>query len=350
MSAIGDVVHALPFLEVLKKRFPEAQIDWLVEEEAGQIIEGHPALHQVIASRRKVWQSRIFGRASEFSSVIGEVVRFVRKVRSTRYDLVIDLQGLLRSGILTGLARGVRKLGMEGAREGAWLFLNERPVPVNYEQHAIERYLQVARHLGCDIESWRGDIPISAHDRIHVSSLVGEKQERMKPMIAVNPMARWRTKLWETDRFARLADRLIKELSCDVVFTGGPSDKRIIDEIAAMTVGPIANLAGRTTLKELAFLYSQCRALVTTDTGPMHIGAAMGCPVVALFGPTAPLRTGPYGRGHTLIQTNLACSPCFRKKCEDVQCMREITVEQVFRAVAEKLEKNSQSQRAVGSP
>jgi len=332
LSSIGDVVHSLPFLEVLRARFPEARIDWLVEEEASLVIEGHPALSRMIVSRRKLWERLMFKSASGFSSVLRELIRFLKEVRSVDYDLVVDLQGLLRSGIITGLSRGKRKVGMEGAREGGWLFFSEPPVPVDYSGHAIDRYLQVAQYLGCNSASWKGEVPVFLPDEAQVDMLL-EGIEGRNALVAVNPMARWETKLWAPERFARVAELLVEDLSCDVVFTGSEGDRAVIDRIISMSGVEPLNLAGRTTLKELASLYRRCDVLVTTDTGPMHIAAAMGCPVVALFGPTTPRRTGPYGSGHRPIKANLECSPCFKKRCSDMACMRGISVDDVLKAV-----------------
>jgi heptosyltransferase-1 len=332
LSAIGDVVHALPFLEILRENFPNARIDWLVEEQALQIIAGHSALDQVIVSRRNLWKNKLL-QFKSCMSVIREVKVFLKELRSYEYDLVIDLQGLLKSGILTGLSKGKRKIGMAGAREGGWVFLNERPVPVDYDRHAIDRYLRVAGYLECNISSWKGDIPVSDSDKKWVNDLLNDNGIQKRPLVVINPMARWKTKLWEPERFAVLADRITDELSCKVIFTGSNTDRNVIEDISKKMKRRSINLAGRTSLKQLACLFTGCAALVTTDTGPMHIGAAMGCRVVALFGPTAPWRTGPYGQSHKVIRADLECSPCFKKKCNDMSCMKEITVDRVFEAV-----------------
>lgn len=332
LSAIGDVVHALPFLEVLRENFPNASIDWLVEEQAFQVIAGHSGLDRVIVSRRNSWKSRLLHFKS-YMPLIREVSEFLKELRSYEYDLVIDLQGLLKSGVLVGLSKGKRKIGMGGAREGGWIFLNERPVQVDYEQHAIERYLRVAEYLDCDSISWKGDIPFSDSDKKRTDDLLNANGIQKRPLVAINPMARWKTKLWEPERFAALANRITDELSCKVIFTGSNTDRDVIKDIFRKMKGRPINLAGRTSLKQLAYLFTRCAALVTTDTGPMHIGAAMGCRVVALFGPTAPWRTGPYGHSHEVIRVNLECSPCFKKKCSNMTCMKEITVDRVFEAV-----------------
>jgi heptosyltransferase I len=332
LSAIGDVVHTLPLLEVLRKNFPEARIDWLVEEEARPIVEGHKDLDQVIVSYRKSWQKKLFS-AGQTLSVLKEVKGFVQRVRTNRYDLVIDLHGLFKSGILTGLARGRRKIGFTGGREGSMLFLTDRPYPFDYNRHALDRYLQAARYLGCTVNSWKGEVQVGRGDRQKVDMLLAEHFSPSESLVAINPMARWVTKLWDEKRFASLARRIQQELSCKILFTGSPSDRSVIERIIEGISPRPLNLAGLTTLRELACLYTHCRLVVTTDTGPMHIAAAMGAPVVALFGPTAPWRTGPYGKGHTVIRESLECSPCFKKKCSHQTCMKSITVEKVFETV-----------------
>jgi 3-deoxy-D-manno-octulosonic-acid transferase/heptosyltransferase-1 len=333
LSSIGDVVHALPFLESLKKCYPGSKIDWLVEEEASQILSGHPAINRIIISGRKKWQRDILNLFKIFR-VFSEAAGFYRILRLSKYDIVIDLQGLFRSGFLTALSRGKRKIGMSGAREGASFFLKEPPVLVDYEQHAIDRYLKVAEYLGCNTDNPNGEIPVLKEDKKLTDSIFTSFSEE-KPVIAVNPMAKWKTKLWQADKFSKLADKLQKEMNCLIVFTGSANDRPLIEDIIKNAGGrrdEIINLAGRTGLKELAYLYSRCSLLICTDTGPMHIAAAMGCSVVALFGPTAPLRTGPYGNGHVVIRSGIDCSPCFKKECGNTKCMDDIAINAVFDA------------------
>ena len=333
LSSIGDVVHALPFLEVLKNSNPDSRIDWLVEEEASQLISGHPAINRVIISKRKAWEKEILNPL-KFTKVFSEAVGFYKELRSSSYDIVVDLQGLFRSGFLTALSRGKRRIGMSGGREGASFFLKEPAVPVDYDQHAIDRYLNVAAYLGCNTIKFKGEIPVFEPD-IKLADELLCPDTKKNNMIAINPMAKWKTKLWEPNKFSELASGLQKNLNCRIIFTGSSQDRPVIDKMIKQmgnAAGPV-NLAGRTSLKELAYLYSRCSVLVCTDTGPMHIAAAMGCSVVALFGPTSPLRTGPYGTGHRVIRSGIDCSPCFKKECDDTKCMKEITVNMVADAV-----------------
>ncbi len=334
LSAIGDVVHTLAFLDVLHRNFPRARIDWLVEEGAASVIEGHPAIGRVIVSRRKFWL-RELAEVRRFKKVFREILSFLKDLRRNRYNCVIDLQGLFKSGIMVGLSKGKRKVGMTGAREGASLFLKEPSVKVNYNQHAIDRYLQVAAYLGCKWDRWDNKIPVFESQRHAIDRLLASHGVKAGNLVAINPMAKWKTKLWEPDFFAALADRILTEFPCQVIFTGSKEDRPVIENILSMMKNRALNFAGETGLKELASLYGRCRVLITTDTGPMHMAAAMGCRVTALFGPTSPLRTGPYGSKHRMITSGAKCSPCFKKACDQWSCMRNITVDSVFEAVEE---------------
>jgi len=336
LSAVGDVVHSLPFLEVLRDRFPSAMIDWVVEEDASGIVESHPEIDRLIIFPRKSWLKR-FIKKGEYIGVGKEVTKFLKELKSRRYDIVVDLQGLLKSGILTFLANGKRKIALNGGREGSLIFTNEKVAIPDPDLHALDKYLCIARYLGATNPVWNGQIPIYDTDEEHVDYLLGEIGNN-STLVAVNPMAKWESKLWELHRFASLVDTIKEELGAGVVFTGSEGDKAAIEDIRSRMKTRALNLAGKTTLKELAYLYQKCAAVICTDTGPMHVAAAMGSPVVlALFGPTSPLRTGPYGAKHRVIRAGLECSPCFKKRCDDMSCMKKITVEMVFGAVREVL-------------
>lgn len=337
LSAIGDVIHTLPALNAIRDHYPDAHITWLIEEAASDLIIGHRALDRVIISKRKRWMKQIKG--ARRSTAFREMQRFFRELRDTHYDIIIDFQSLLKSGVMVWLARGNRKIGFDKGmqhQEHSYLFLNERVPPVDMEVHALTRGLMLIETIGAKSEMVAYDIPVSSEDRSQVKSLLETHGiDGTRPLVAINPVALWETKLWFNDRFAALADRLVKESGVDVVFTGGSGDRPVIDDIIATMTATAANLSGRTSLKMLAALYRQSALLVTTDTGPMHLAAAVDAPVVALFGPTAPWRTGPFGDGHQVIRTAPACSPCFKRLCDEHQCMcmTDITVDQVLDAV-----------------
>ncbi len=336
LSAIGDVVQSLPFLEVLRDTFPFAIIDWVVEEDASGIAEDHPAIDELIIFPRKSWFKR-FIKKGEYIGVAKEVATYFKELKERRYDIVVDLQGLFKSGILTFFANGKRKIALNGGREGSSIFINERvPLP-NPDIHALERYLCVAKYLGATNLAWNGQITIYDTAKERVNNLLGELGNT-SALVAVTPMAKWESKLWEPRRFALLADAIKERLSAEVIFTGSQRDRAAIGHIVSNMKTRALNLAGMTNLKELAYLYQKCAIVISTDTGPMHVAAAMGSPVVvALFGPTSPLRTGPYGIEHRVIRAGLECSPCFKKRCNHRSCMKKITVDMVFNTVKEVL-------------
>jgi lipopolysaccharide heptosyltransferase I len=329
LSAIGDVVQALPALEAIKNARPDCAIDWVVEEAAAGILEGHPLIDRLLVSRRKSWLAML-GRPSTVHEALRGIVRFVRELRSVRYDIAIDLQGLFKSGMIIGLAKAVRKVGFARSRELSSLFLNERLPAYDIEMHALERYLDVARHLGARDPAPTCSLPVGREEEA-----VRQRMRAAVPdgrrVVVLNPVARWRTKLWRDDRFALLADRLIAERNAAVIFTGSAADRAVVTRIRGMMRQQALDWTGETTLKELAALARLADLFITTDTGPMHLAAAAGGRVMALFGPTAPWRTGPYGSGHIVIRSGSSCSPCFRRTCRrDLRCMEGITVEAVM--------------------
>jgi heptosyltransferase-1 len=332
LSAIGDVVQTMPALEALKKTYPDSAINWAVEEAAAGILEGHPLINRLLVSRRKSWVRMLKNPLTFYQGLI-DIVRFISELRSTRYDIAIDFQGLFKSGILIGLAKAQRKIGFDRTRELSYVFLNERIPAYDIDKHALERYLDVARYLGAKDPSPACTLPIE-REIFMVKERIGGLKPAGRPLVAINPVARWKTKLWSEWKFAELADRLISERNAVVIFTGSHDDGLVNARILAMMKQKAVSWAGETTLKELAALASLCTVFITTDTGPMHLAAAAGTRVVALFGPTAPWRTGPFGPSHVTVRAGLTCSPCFKKTCDDnIRCMEEITVDEVMRNI-----------------
>ncbi len=340
-SAIGDVVHTLPALNALRRRYPDAHITWLVEEAAADLVVGHPALDRVLVSKRKRWLGELTSR--HWRRGLKEMKAFVKELRDTRYDMLFDFQAAIKGAALIAMVRAKRKIGFDRGlehQEHSYLVLNERIPAVSMEIHALERGLLLLEAVGIPCERIEYNLPVSAKDRHRASSLLCNRSGRSSsgPAIAINPMAKWETKLWPGERFARLADRLIAHYGATVYFTGSPDDRPVIDQIQNTMQSDSVNLAGRTGLMELAALYQDMDCVISTDTGPMHIAAAVGAPTAALFGPTADWRTGPYGDGHRIVSANPQCRPCFKRRCDTMHCMREIRVDHVLEQVHDLLD------------
>ena len=332
LSSLGDVIQTLPVLIPLRKKFPDAKITWLVEEEAAELFRGHPLVDQIIISRKNRWirALRSFGKLPQ---IVQECNAFCIDLRSCLYDFVIDFQGLLKSGIFVGISRGKRKLGFSPVREKAHIFLNEKiPFPKT-PLHAVEKYLFLIASLGCTGVNPEFFIPIRQNHRDRVLNFLRENEVTFdKPLILLHPGTRWETKLWVEEKWAVLGDWLQEKAGTQVVFTGSINDLSLIKRITGkMRFTPI-NTAGMWGLNELAFLQKQADVVIIPDSGPMHLASAMGTPVIALFGPTDPKLTGPYGEGHRVIMKTTECQPCFKRKCSSHECMKEITVKEVLEA------------------
>jgi heptosyltransferase-1 len=338
LSAIGDVIHTLPSLAELRRMYPAAHITWVVEAAAADLVKNHPYLDEVIVSRRKSFIEDFQNGQSR--RTLREMLSFLKQLRQRRYDLVIDFHGLFRSSVVVFFSRGKRKLGYDSLQELSGLFLNEK-IPEDMNKHAVERYLDFPRYLGAKITKPEFILPSNKEAETRLQILLGKHKLEDKCFIAINAIAYWETKLWSNDKFARLSDLILKRLRMKVVFTG--NEKESIGKITSRMTTEGINLGGATTLLDLAYLYKKARIVITTDSGPMHLAAAVGTPVIALFGPTDPARTGPYGAGHTIIRTGLSCSPCFLKKCSTNKCMEDISPEQVLAAIEAQLQSINRS-------
>jgi len=338
-SAIGDVTHTLPALNVIRKHYPDAHISWLVEEAAQDIVMGHHALDEVLVSKRKKWIKDF--SSGNFFRAINEIGTFIRCLRSRHYDLVIDFQNLLKSSMLIALTRSKKKAGYGvgmAHSECSYIVLNHRIPAVNMDYHAVYRELMLLEKLGIPVTQIDFNLPLFESDhRDIVIQLYQKGALKQKPFIAINPMAKWETKLWDPNKFARIADQCC-EWGYQVVFTGSHEDTEGITGIQKMMKSESINLSGATNLKSLSALYERSCLLITTDTGPMHIAASLGKPVVAIFGSTAPWRTGPFGNQHVVVRVDLPCSPCFKRHCDKHDCMKQISVDLVLNALKKKLD------------
>ncbi len=303
-SSLGDVVHALPTVNLIRKRFPKARISWLINDNLASLLKRCPVIDERIEFPRKR-----FGRVLQ----LPQFAEFLATLQGRGFDIVVDLQGLFRTGLMTWATLAPRRIGLSDAREGARFFFTD--IVQASRTHAVDRYLLAARHLGC------ADGPVEF-------PLGLEGRAAARPLIAINASARWPTKLWGDDNFAELIRRLPADR---VVLTGSASDAQRL----ALLAPNATNLAGKTDLFELAELYTRCAVVITNDSGPMHIAAAVGTPVVAIFGPTDPALTGPYGKQHVVLRAGIPCSPCLKVYCANpvnMECMKLITVEQVLMA------------------
>jgi lipopolysaccharide heptosyltransferase I len=328
-SAIGDVVHTLPILNLLRKRFKDARISWLVTPACAGLLDGHPMLDDIILFERKR-----FAASWRDPAAAKELYAFARDLRDRRFDLVIDLQGLLRSGWLTWQTGAPVRVGFANAREFAWIAYTHRVKIDTMQQHAVERYLSLAEALGCGRAPVEFPFATDAGDRAYLSSLL----QSMDEFAVLLPGTNWPTKRWPVEYFARLPAVLRSKWNLATVVAGGPD----VAPLAAQIPDSL-DLTGKTNLRQLTALLEKSTIVIANDSGPMHIASALGKRLITLFGPTNPVRTGPYQRLDTVVRLEIPCSPCYSRDCTHQSCMRWMTPEMVTKALDQTMCGNSRA-------
>jgi len=310
-SSLGDVTHALPAVNLLRTGFPDSFISWIVNDELADVVRCCPGVDETIPFSRRRWGS---------ARNVGELLAFVRSVRSRKYDVAVDFQGLLRSGLISFASRAPRRIGYANAREGAILFYTERVTVPEEIKHAVDKNFHLVRQaFGLDgtpcFPSLRAPQSAEAEaDRL----LAAHDLDSVRPLVGVAPAARWNSKAWPTEFFARVLDTLATTRPDARFWLIGTADEKAIGQalLEACTHAAPENLMGKTSLPTLIALLQRSKVVVTNDTGPMHLAAAVGVRTVAVFGPTEPDLTGPYGQHHIVYRAR-ECpqAPCFKKVC-----------------------------------
>jgi lipopolysaccharide heptosyltransferase I len=330
LSAVGDVVHTIPVLNKLRRRYPMAQLDWLVTPAIAELLRHHPAITNIIEFEREAWSTP--WRLTPFASY----ARLAAKLRAAAYDLVVDMHGQFRTAALT-LATGAparigfdrprarvwdasprkfpeqaRKHAWQGAREGSWIaYTHHIPVPT-LDLHAVDRYLNVGPILGLDNDPADFSFPIPQSANSRVDALLRQHGLDRADLVTIAPGTIWETKHWGNKKFAQVARHFMSK-GFAVVLIGSGRERVVCEEVADSAPGAIG-LAGMTTLSELAELIRRSVICVTNDSGPMHLAVALNRPVVSIFGPTDPVWIGPYARPKSVLYADLQCSPCYLRR------------------------------------
>lgn len=329
-SSLGDVIHTFPAVELIRRRYPDATITWLVNEEYAGLVELFPGVDDVLRFRRRRWGNP--WRAPE-------VVSYAWRLRRHAFDVVVDFQGLFRSGCLAFCSGASRRIGFRRAREGAPLFYTECvDVPASV-CHAVDRNIALVQKAFAITQAPEFPELLRQQETVRkVDDIWGRRGlQRGDPVLAVAPVARWPSKTWPPDYFAAVLDLVARDcplLGCWLV--GTPKERVAGDRL--MTFCHLAkphNLMGETSLSELLEMLRRSDALLTNDSGPMHLAAAVRRPTVALFGPTDPALTGPYGPGHVVFHGRCEVSPCFKAACQLPRhpCVHSVAPEAVAAAV-----------------
>jgi heptosyltransferase-1 len=316
-SALGDIVHSLPVLAAVRRRFPRAHITWVVNRAYEPLLNRHPYLDATLPFDRGIARSGGLLRASR------SYVRFLAELRRLRFDLVLDLQGLLRSGLMCKATGAARRVGLSSSREGArWFYTDVVHVPDFNALHAVDRYWLIAEALGAGDAPKAFVLPASEDARAWA---LEQLHGCPRPWLMTAVGSRWITKRWPPAHFAALLNQAQDRFGGTAVFVGGGEDKEISVQTSALLSGAFRDLTGLTSLPQLSAVLSLADAMLANDTGPLHLAAALGRPVVAPYTCTKIKLNGPYGAEAGARETNVWCKGSYLKRCSRLECMAELT-------------------------
>ncbi|HZV07788.1 MAG TPA: glycosyltransferase family 9 protein [Gemmataceae bacterium] len=351
-SAVGDVIHTLPVLAKLRRRYPAARIDWVLTPAIAELVGHHPALSNVVLFDRGA-------SARDWRDWLNGLWQMLVDLWRTRYDLVIDLHGQFRSAVLTMATHAPVRIGFDrphlgprspsdrrlienayrhgwtGTREGAWLAYTHRiPLPRS-DVHAIDRYLSLVPILGLDEAPPEFHVPIPPNSESYIDTVLSRYGVRSQSFAVVVPGTIWPTKHWHIEGFAAVT-RYLRGTGRAVVLAGSANERERCRAVAERAAG-VLDLSGQTTLSELASLIRRAELCVTNDSGSMHLTVALGRPVVSVFGPTDEVWIGPYRRPEAVVRVQKDCAPCYFRQLSDCPhnhaCMRDVTPGMVIECI-----------------
>jgi heptosyltransferase-1 len=309
-GSIGDVTRALPLANLLRRSFPGAWIAWSIEPPAMPLVENHPAVDEVILFDRPNWRAGLRP--------------FLRRIRSGRFDLVLDLQRHLKSGFISWWSHAPHRIGFapRDAKEFNWFFNNHHIAPAPEGESKLNHYLRFADFLLLQTRVIEWNIRLSPEEEKSVDKLA---RAIGGPFAAYCVGGRWESKRWFAEEASKNAMEVKRRYGLAVVLLGGAEDRAFAAAMSRESASPLVDLTGRTSLREAVGLLARARFSVGPDSGLMHLSAAVGTPVVSLWGPTDPERTGPYGFDDLVVRGRAPCAPCYVKTCPiDRVCMETI--------------------------
>lgn len=322
LSAIGDVIHALPVSYAIKETFPNAKLTWVVEPPAYDLLKINPYIDEIIIFRKK-----------EFKTLKGLVRNFFpfrKQIQAENYDAVLDLQGLFKSAAIAFFAQSNIKLGICNMRELSDKI--SKPVIGEHSKgHIVERYLDTARAIGCRVDKVVFPIEIPPEESLKaIEIMLQNNLDETKPYFVFAVGANWTNKRWRTDYFAQLGDWLYSLNVTPVIIGGGSLDEQRAEEIISQMQTPPINLVGKTNLIQLAYVIKKARLVIGGDTGPVHLAAGMGVRTLMLMGPTDANRNGPYGQIENAVEVDRDCKGCWKRACrKNEDCLEKISVQMI---------------------
>ncbi len=334
LGGLGDLLLATPSLRALKQRYPDARLDVLVIPRSAEMVEGLPYIDRV--RRLDLADARPL-RWLRDPAALRRLLHALWSLRRERYDAALNLRtissfsGALKMAAIFAACGARIKAGRD--TEGRGFFLNRRAPEKDFDQVLEAEFAaRVVRLLDVEVTDMTFDIPITPVDEAAADELLRRHGLGERPLLGLNPGAAWPSKIWPVERFAAVADALRREFDCDVAATGAPGERPLAQRLVELAEPGVVNLAGETSLRQLAALLKRLRLFITNDTGPMHIAAAVGVPLVGIFGPGEYDRYKPIGPPERVValRAQVDCSPCPRYACSSMKCLFAIEVDDVL--------------------
>ncbi len=332
-SSLGDVVLALPALTALRRSYPEAEISWLVRPEFAPLLENHPHLDRIIPFDRRLL-SKAWFQPRAFLALLS----LIRDLRAARYDVVFDFQGLFRTASLAWLSGCRRRFGRAAAREFAHMFYTDKVRQDMACAHLVDFYLKIVGAAGTRDIDVEFILPENAQAAASIGRLLANQGISKDNYAVFVPGSAHVDKCWPTKRFAELADKITAKFGFSIVATGTEPETRVVEKLKSLATVPVTSLAGQTSLGELMALLRSARLVVSNDTGPGHIAAAAGVPLVLIFGRSNPIRVAPYGRKECVVAIDADGRGLAINSNDPKHSISAITVEQVYEKVCKQID------------
>lgn len=327
-SALGDIIHSLPVLSALRGHYPAAHITWIVNHAYEPLLKHHPDLDATLPYDRDALRQGL-------PHAVCSSLSFAWKMRQQEFDLVIDLQGLLRTGLMCLASGAQRKIGLATAREGSrHCYTDVIGSSDDRNRHAVDRYWDVIKALGAASEPFRFDVPVLTDAREWARKQLADWP---RPWLVLGVGARWETKRWLPEHFGILADRMQTRFGGTVIFIGREDETIAAEMTAKYLCGPMLDLTGRSTLPQLVGLLSMADVMLANDSGPSHVADALGKPVISPYTCTKVSRHGPFHNRERCAEANVPCQGSYLRKCTRMDCMKELTPEVLWPGLEEVL-------------
>ena len=329
-SALGDIVQAMPAACCLAQSFPDVEIHWFVRPEFAALIENHPCIHKIILFHRKE-----LGKWWYEPAAFAELLRLSKQLREEKYDIVFDFQGRFRSAIFAWFSRCKMRIGMAGTQEITGLFYTQKIKQSSI--HLIDYFLDMV----CSAGAKRGKIEFRLKPQPHAiaetQKILSENKIDTDNYACFVPSATVESKKWPIENFAALAEKIYAKYRCSVIAIGTEPEKPVAEKLKSLSKTPVINLAGKTNIAQLIALLAGAKVVVSNDTGPAHIAAALGVPMVLIFGYTNPSRVGPYARPQTVAARDADKRGSQVESTNPAHNIKNVTVENVFDLISRQL-------------